>query len=144
MRLARQGTIAGEFLAEMILNLSKVLEVLFPPEGDSGSRDSARRGLETLEFTETEIEADYIPAMALRNEIDVGHVDLSLFTPEQLALIHGYVNRAEGAYRTLLQRVLKKVESGEFAVEPYEPTPARGRAVAVIEKMRQYADRYLL
>jgi hypothetical protein len=144
VRLTRQGTIAGEFLAEMILNLSKVLEVLFPAGGNVRSLDAARQGLKTLGFSETEIEADYIPAIALRNAIDVGHVSLSLFTPEQLTLIHGYVGRAEGAYRTLLHRVLKKIESGEFALEPYEPTSARGQAVAVIEKMRQYTDRYAL
>lgn len=140
-RLSRQGMIAGEFLAEMILNLSKVLEVLFPPKGDGRGRDAARQGLKALAFSETEIEADYIPAMALRNEIDVAHVDLSLFKPEQLATIHGYVERAEVAFQTLLQRVLTKVASGEFEVEPYQPTSASKESAAIVDRLRQYADR---
>jgi len=33
-RLAREGRTAGEFVAEVVLNLAKSLEVLFPPEGE--------------------------------------------------------------------------------------------------------------
>ena len=102
LRLSREGSIAGEFMPEMILNLSKVLEVLFPPDGAGRTLDAARRGLTALGFSRTEIEGDYIPAMALRNEIDVGHVVLSLFTREQLALIHGYTDHAEEAFRILI------------------------------------------
>ena len=87
LRLARRSEIAGEFLPEMILNFSKVLEVLFPPTGDGNTRDAVRAGLRTLGFAGKDIEADYIPAMALRNEIDVGHVDLALFKVDQLAVI---------------------------------------------------------
>jgi hypothetical protein len=144
VRLARQGGIAGEFLPEMILNLAKTLEVLFPPDGDGRTRDAARKGLSQLGFSDVDIEADYIPAMALRNEIDVGHVDLSLFKLEQLALIHAYVGRAEDAYRELLHRVLQRVQSGDFEVKPYEPTSARAEAVAIVDRLRQYADRYKL
>ena len=54
-------------MPEMILNLSKVLEVLFPPDGAGRTLDAARRGLTALGFSRTEIEGDYIPAMALRN-----------------------------------------------------------------------------
>ena len=58
---------AGEFLPEVVLNLAKVLEVLFPPGGDGRTRDAVRQNLSQLGFSELEIEADYIPAMALRN-----------------------------------------------------------------------------
>ena len=105
LRLARRGEIAGEFLPEMILNLSKALEALFPPSGNGKTRDAVRAGLRKLGFSDTEIDADYIPAMALRNEIDVGHVDLSLFRVDQLAVIHGYAEYAEGAFRVLFKRI---------------------------------------
>lgn len=142
IRLARQGEIVGEFLSEMILNLSKVLEVLFPPQGDGLKREAARKGLAKLDFSEEEIEADYIPAMALRNEIDVGHVDLSLYKQNDLSLIHGYVGHAERAYRKLLQRILTRVEAGKYEVAPYQRSSADSKAVAVIDKLRRYADRY--
>ncbi|MCF6147145.1 MAG: hypothetical protein E3K37_00625 [Candidatus Kuenenia sp.] len=144
VRLLRRAVIAGEFLPEAILNFSKVLEVLFPPDGDGKSRDSARKGLEKLGFAELEIEADYIPAMALRNEIGVGHVDLGLFKPEHLTLIHGYVRRAEFSFHTLLQRLFEKIKSNEFEVVPYERKPIEGSALAVVKKLNEFKERYEL
>ena len=142
LRLARQGETAGEFLPEMILNLSKVLEVLFPPSGDGKTLDAARAGLGRLGFTETEIEADYVPAMALRNKIDVGHVFLSLIKPEQLALIHGYTEYAEAPFRLLFKRLMERLSSGSFEIETYEPSSATGDAVRIVERMGAYAERY--
>lgn len=139
-RLSRAAAVAGEFLPEVVLNLSKVLEVLFPPAGDGKTRDAARSRLIELGFTDEEVERDYLPAMALRNAIDVGHVDLSLFKPEQLQLIHGYTERAEAAFRGLLSRVLTRIEEGTFAVAAYDPAPAAGAALQVVEKLRKYAS----
>ena len=141
-RLARRGQVAGEFLPEMILNLSKVLEVLFPPSGDAKTRDAARNGLLKLGFSEIEVEADYIPAMALRNEIDVGHVDLSLFRADQLAVIHGYTEHAETAFRKLFKRVFDSLASNAFEIDQYEPEPAEGEAVKIVERLREHAERY--
>jgi 2-iminobutanoate/2-iminopropanoate deaminase len=136
-RLARRGSTAGEFVAEVILNLAKTLEVLFPPGGDGRTRDAARSALRQLGFGDAQIEGDFIPAMALRNEIDVGHVELGLFTMDQLKIIHAFTERAEGAFRDLLDRLLSQVESGGFAVAPYTATSARPEAVALIERLRQ-------
>jgi hypothetical protein len=141
-RLSRQGATAGEFLAEVVLNLAKSLEVLFPSSGDGKPRDAVRRKLAELGFSQVEIEADYIPSLALRNEIDVGHVELGLFTPSQLLSIHAYVDHAENAFRVLLDRLLEKVAAGEFEVEPYEIGLARPEAIAVVERLRKHADRY--
>ena len=142
LRLARRGEIAGEFLPEMLLNFSKILEVLFPPVGDGRTQEAVRTGLRALDFSETEIEADYIPAMALRNEIDVGHVDLALFRVDQLTLIHGYAEHAESAFKTLFKRIFEKVEANLFEIEPYDPKSAKGKAVKIVERLRQHADRY--
>jgi hypothetical protein len=142
-RLSRQGVIAGEFLPEVVLNLAKALEVLFPPRGDGRTRDAVRTKLAELGFSQPEIEADFLPAMALRNEIDVGHVDLGLFKPDHLALIHAYVFHAEHAFGILFDRLLSRIAAGEFEIETYEPGPARPEAVAVVERLRQYADRYI-
>ncbi|MDM4765530.1 hypothetical protein [Pelomonas sp. SE-A7] len=138
-RLARVASVAGEFLPEILLNLSKVLEVLFPPGGDGMSRNAARAGLKGIGISEDEIESDYLPAMVLRNEIDVGHVDLSLFAADQLQTIHGYTERAEAAFRRLLSRVLTRIEEGTFVVAAHDPAPATGTAVQVIDRLRKYA-----
>jgi hypothetical protein len=126
----------------MLLNFSKVLEVLFPPVGDGRTREAVRTALRALDFSETEIEADYILAMALRNEIDVGHVDLALFRVDQLTLIHGYAEHAESAFKTLFKRIFEKVEANLFEIEPYHPKSAEGEAVKIVERLRQHADRY--
>jgi hypothetical protein len=142
LRLARRGEIAGEFLPEMVLNFSKALEVLFPPAGDGRTRDAVRAGLRSLGFSETDIEADYIPALALRNEIGVGHVALALFKVDQLSVIHGYVEHAESAFKILFSRIFEKLETCSFDIEPYEPKSADGEAVQIIERLRQHEERY--
>jgi len=135
-RLARQGSTPGEFVAEVVLNLAKTLEVLFPPSGDGRTRDAARAGLRNLQFSDDEIERGFLPAMALRNEIDVGHVELGLFSVDQLKVIHAYTDQAEQAFREMLGRLLDGVENGTADVPPYELRPPRAEAVQVIERLR--------
>jgi len=130
-RLAREGTTAGEFVAEVILNLAKVLEVLFP-----GSRDTARAGLAHLGFSQDEIEGRFLPAMALRSKIDVAHVGLGIFTVDQLKVIHAYTDLAEEAFRGLLQRILDRTARGQWEVVGYELGAPDADAIATIERLR--------
>ena len=135
-RLARVGFTAGEFVAEVVLNLAKSLEVLFPATGDGRNRDAARAGLRALGFSENQIESDFIPAMALRNEIDVGHADLGRFTVDQLRTIHVFTERAEGDFRELFDRLLSRVESGEAEIAPHEFGPAGRQAIKLIDRLK--------
>ncbi|UCG16636.1 MAG: hypothetical protein JSV19_01095 [Phycisphaerales bacterium] len=136
-RLARAGSTPGEFVAEVVLNLAKSLEVLFPPAGDARTRDAARAGLRNLGFSENQIECDFIPAMALRNEIDVGHVELGLFTMDQFKTIHAFTERAEGAFREMLERFLSRIESGQADIAPHELGPPRDKAVQLIKRLQE-------
>jgi hypothetical protein len=131
-RLAREGTTAGEFVAEVILNLAKTIEVLFPP----GSRDAARAGLADLGFSQDEIDGRFLPAMALRSKIDVAHVGLGIFTVDQLKVIHAYTDLAEEALRGLLQRILDRTERGEWEVAEYELGAPDADATTTIERLR--------
>jgi hypothetical protein len=135
-RLSRAGATVGEFLAEVVLNLSKCLEVLFPPKGDGRSRDAIRRGLRAFGISDDDIECDFLPAVALRNEIDVGHVELGLFKMEQLKIIHGFTERAEGAFRTMFEQLLEQIESAKFEVEAYDPGAPRAEALRLIERLK--------
>lgn len=135
-RLARAGATAGEFVAEVLLNLSKCLEVLFPPEGDGHTRDAARAGLRGLDFDDQKIESDFLPAMALRNEIDVGHVELGLFTTDQLKTIHGFTERAETAFRDMFQRLIEYIESGKVDVAQHSLGSPRREALRVIDRLK--------
>ena len=135
-RLALAGCTAGEFVAEVVLNLEKSLEVLFPPAGDGKTRDAARAGLRTLGIADSEIDSSFIPAMALRNEIDVGHAELGLFTMDQLKTIHTFTERAEKSFREMFDRLLSRVESGEADISPHEPGPPRREVINVIERLK--------
>ena len=59
-----------EFMSEVLLNFAKVLEVLFPAS-ESQTIDAARAGLRELGFAEDEVEKWFVPALALRNHLDV-------------------------------------------------------------------------
>ncbi len=139
-RLSRSGATAGEFVAEQVLNLAKALEVLFPPGGDGKTRDAVRSGLTLLGYSDEVIESEYIPALALRNEIDVGHVSLALFTPAQLAHIHAYTERAEGSFRALLSRALEASASGHWNPARYEQSPRDRSVEAVLARLARDAD----
>ena len=134
-RLARAGATAGEFVAEVLLNLSKSLEVLFPPDGDGRTRDAVRAGLRNLGIDNRKIECDFIPAMALRNEIDVGHVELGLFTMDQLKTIHGFTERAENAFRDMFQCLFERIESGKTEVAQHGLGPPRKEALQIIDRL---------
>lgn len=135
VRLTRVGTTPWEFMGEAILNYSKVLEALFPSEGQSQSIDSARRGLRELDYTEHEIERDFVPAISLRNEVDVGHVHLSVFSRTQLQVLHDYTGATEHTFRGLLQRVANKVQEGSYSIAPYTNAEASPRLINIVDRI---------
>lgn len=140
-RLARAGCVAGEFIAEVVLNLTKSLEAIFPPTGAGRSRDAVRTGLRSLGYSDDQIETEFVPAIAMRNAIDVGHVELGLFTMDQLVTIHEYTQRAEAAFRGLFDRLLTRIESGEFDIAGYDLGPPGETAIKVIERMKKSRPR---
>jgi hypothetical protein len=138
-RLARAGIASHEFSGETILNFAKTLEALFPPVGDSSSMDQARLGLPSLGYSKDEIEAWFVPAIALRNQIDIGHSFLSMLTSEQLAVVHDYVDDAESRFRELLGRVVAGLEGGSFELAPYVDAPS-SKAATVVRRMSEAAE----
>jgi len=116
-RLSEAGNSPSDFMAEVILNYCKILEVLFPPKGDGKTRDAVRIGLAKLDYSKDEIESNFMPAMALRNEIDVGHAKLSLFKMDQLNILHKYTDAAEGYFRSMLRRLVDKLKLDNDLIE---------------------------
>ena len=112
-RLSEAGHSAFEFMAEVVLNLSKTLEALF---GVGGNCDKVRTELRKLGYCETDIEERFIPLMILRNNFDVGHVSLSLLKQKQLDALHRYLEFSESNFRELLKKVIAKVENGEYVL----------------------------
>lgn len=140
-RLEQAGYAPSEFLAEILLNLTKTLEVLFPAKGSQGTRDAVRANLRRLGYSKHEVEKYFLPAMALRDELDVAHVSLATFTSRQLGTIFRYAEAAEQRFRELLQRVLEAVASGSLTLEPYEDKGPRREATVLLRRLaRQYGS----
>ena len=135
-RLSRVSVTAGEFMAEAVLNFSKSLEALFPPEGDGMTRDAVRKGLRAIGYEDLQIEKEFIPAMALRDNIDVAHVGLCIFNLDQLRVIHEYVERAESTFREMFERLFSAIEKDEYQVEPHELSYPSKEVVDMIERIR--------
>lgn len=139
-RLDRKGDTPGEFLPEVLLNLAKTLEALFPAGGDGKSMEAARKGLRQLGYPDEAIERDFIPSVALRNTVGVGHVMMSLFTRDQLKVLHEYTERAETVFRVLLENVILKVDSDEFEIAPYELRKPSNSVIQIIERLEANND----
>jgi len=112
-RLSEAGHSAFEFMAEVVLNLSKTLDALF---GGGGNCEKVRTELRKLGYCETDIEEKFIPLMILRNHFDVGHASLRLLKPKQLDALHSYLEFSEFNFRGLLKKVIEKVEKGEYVL----------------------------
>lgn len=112
-RLVESGHSPYEFLPEVVLNLCKILQVLFGED-----RDNVRTELAKFGYSREEIEGKFIPIMILRNELDVGHVSMKLFKREQLDALYKYLEYSEHDFRYLLKRVLEKVKEGDYVLQP--------------------------
>jgi hypothetical protein len=131
-RLARVGNSPWEFMSEIVLNLCKVLESLFP-----ASRDSVREGLLKLNYTSEEIEKYFIPIMLLRSKVDSGHVFLSLFTRSELNSLHSFTEIAESKWHEMLERLFLQLQGREITITEYEADSADTEAKGIIETMRE-------
>jgi hypothetical protein len=115
--VARRLTDAGhspyEFLAEVLLNLCKVLQALF-----GETRDEVRAELPKVGYSKEEIEEKFIPIMVIRNELDVGHVTVKTFKQEQLTALYNYLSFSEEDFKDLLKRLIIKIEDGSYKLRP--------------------------
>jgi len=106
-RLVKAGNSPYEFMSEVVLNLYKILEILFGPK-----RDNVRTKLLELGYSKGEVEVKFIPIMILRNEFDVGHVSVKLFKQEQLNALYTYLEDSENDFKELLKKLLYEVKDG--------------------------------
>jgi hypothetical protein len=137
-RLCRAGNTPWEFMGEALVNLSKILEVLFPPTGDGQTMEASRTGLTGLGYSTEEIDRDFIPAMVLRSNIDSAHVDLSVFTRTQLQVLHAYTEAAEMAFRKLLSKILTEAEAGRYQVMQHTACGHESRTAKIIERLAKH------
>lgn len=129
-RLAEAGNSPFEFMAELVLSLCKVLQVLF-----GETRDEVRNELLKCGYSKDEIEKQFIPIMILRNEFDVGHVSLAVFKQRQLNALYRYLENSEKNFRELLKKVFKKVENKEYALKSDTDLYLKGDKLKTMKKL---------
>lgn len=140
-RLSRLGERWCEFLSEALLNLAKVLEVLFPgPPGQS--MDAARQGLNDLGYSESEIEALFIPALALRNAVDVAHPTVAVLSAADAATLHQYAELAEDSIRELLRRIFERLAAGSYHVKAVPNVSPSADTLGLISRLKHNLAEY--
>lgn len=136
-RLLAAGSNQFEFLSEAILNFSRCLQSLF---GDR--RDSVRKELRKLNYSDVEIETKFISALILRNEFDVAHVSLSILSKEQLKTLHDYSKIAEGSIRELLKSVIEKIKNGEYTPNTEQVISLSNDKAHILRKFQKNLDEF--
>jgi hypothetical protein len=127
-RLMESGARPEEFAAEAILNYAKMLQVIFGTE----SRDEMTDRLVALGIDRAEVARTYIPAMRLRNDLDIGHPATALFTIEQSSILGQYARLAHTEFKKLAVQIVDAVESGSLRLpegESYTPSAKRARMI---------------
>ena len=130
-----------EFLSEALLNFAKILEVLFPAAPQQNI-DTTRQALALLGFPNVEIEALYIPALALRNSVDVAHPTLAAYSTEQLTTLARYTELAEEAFRGLLNRVFESIADSKFELTAPPDTKPSAETLRIITRLNENLKRY--
>ena len=113
-RLIVSGNSPWEFTAESILNMCKAIEILFV-ESES-PRDDVRRELKKLDYTDDQIEGDFIPLFILRSHVDVAHPGVAIHKKSQLRTLYRFLSNSEDRLRELLKRVVARVEEGTYKI----------------------------
>jgi hypothetical protein len=142
-RLSRCGCSPWEFMSEIIMNLAKILETLFPSNSVGKTIDSTREGLRHLGYSNEVIESSFIPVMALRNYIDVGHPFLSILKRHQLNTIYLFTENVEDLFRELLQRIFLAIDSGTYKLKEYDELAPKKDVLKIIKRMSDQLEKLI-
>jgi hypothetical protein len=117
--------------AEVLLNLTKSLEILFTDD-----RDTLRTRAKTWGIPVKEIEQKIIPIFLLRNEIDVAHVSTGHLNKQERHTIFGFTVAAIDNVQQILLPIYEKVISDQIVLEPvsYSLTSHKKKLLADIKE----------
>jgi hypothetical protein len=135
-RLSEAGQTRWEFLSEAVLNLAKSLESLFAPNAESQNREPVRTGLRKIGLDDQTIEAWFIPALVLRNELDVAHVRLALLGRNEVPILAQYAEGAIPHFRLLFARLAEGIARGESVLDEYEDRSGSERTKRLLDRIK--------
>lgn len=134
LRSPNETRVAGLNVAEAVLNLSKVLEVLF------GDHDAVRLGCRSLGLTNEQVESQIIPLLLARNQLDIAHPVVTRLDETHLSALRGYLDRAQQNVRTVLLRTIRAVETGVFHLTPVEESGTAPEKIRLMRKIASYLE----
>lgn len=118
MLLMAAGPGPSDFAGEAILNLAKVLEVLFDG-GPSQSMDASRGGLRSIGYDNALIESAFIPCLVLRSKLDTAHVRLAVLTASERRKLHLFLDAVFNPFRDLIDVLIDMAEENKLPLPPY-------------------------
>lgn len=117
---------------ELVLNLTKSLEIIF-----GTNRELARKKAKNLGLTDRQIEKCLIPILLIRSQFDVAHVATGPLSPKERQIVVDFCSRATSIIGEILERVVEAAFEGNFEFDPTSPTLDREK-----QKLIKALDRY--
>ena len=111
-RLAIMEPNPESMIAEVLLNLTKAVEIIF-----SSNREVLRARAREWGFPEVFIEKRIIPLFLIRNELDVAHVTTSPLDLEQRLVIIKFTDAAFLAVSELLKKISKMTRERDIELQ---------------------------
>ena len=131
-RLAALEPDRQSMAAEVILNLSKAIEIVF-----SANRDMLRKQARELGFESQFVERWIVPILLIRNELDVAHVTSTPLSSFQHQAILDFLDRASVHVHTMLEKLAELQRSGKLHLKPLADSLDRDKE-ALLKRIREY------
>jgi len=112
-RLANIEPNRESMVAEVLLNLTKAVEIIF-----SSNRELLRARARKWGFSDNFIEKRIIPLFLIRNKLDIAHVTTSPLDIDQRQVIINFTRAALLAVHELIERISKLVKEKEIKLQP--------------------------
>ena len=113
IRLSRLDPDRESMVAEVILNLTKAIEILA-----SDNRETIRKVSANLGFKSDEIESRIIPLVLIRSRLDVAHVATGPLSVHERAVVRRFSDTAIVVVREFILRAQEGVRTGAIRLRP--------------------------
>ncbi len=132
LRLSQLQPDQISLVPEVVLNLTKALEIIFGTD-----RDIARKKARSLGLIDNEIEKVLIPVLLVRSSFDIAHVATGPLSPKERHIIVDFSSRATANVGRILDQVVQAGLAGNFDLELTSPILEK-RKKELIEALDRY------
>jgi len=98
----------AKFSSEILLNLSKSIEVIF-----TSNRDNIRSISKEMGLSDNLVEEQLIPINLVRNQLDIAHVTTGILDHEERNMLIDFLRASNKNVKNLLQEIIGKYLGGE-------------------------------